>query len=143
MSVFTNEARLYLLNKLLTAASFSPNTIVRLATNVPAGAPEEVVFADFDECDFSGYAAISNPFGNAAAINGDGHGAKATDLLTFEADGGISGPQTIRSIYIQLDSGVGDAVCLLWLPVDPPVTLTEDGQQYQCTVTVLDDDLPI
>ena len=138
--MFPKEARLAALERLFGATHALGNNIyVRLATNVPAGPPEDVELADLTECGFDGYDQIANPSFDAAEIDGDGRGSILSEELTWTAGASIIS-ETVRSIYVVMDTG-GPESLLFWAELSPYVAMETEGQELTRQLLIKDDNL--
>lgn len=116
---------------------------VKLAQAFGAGADDILDFFDFTECDFDGYAAITNPTWADPALNVDGLAEALSETLVWTAGSGISAPQTIVAVWweVYFDSSGGIDPNMFWFKkILPTVTLAAPGEQFIRIIDFLDDD---
>lgn len=113
---------------------------VRLAKAIGAGADQDLVLASFTECDFDGYAYIDNPLFPTPTINGDDRAETLSPLLTWTAGAGITS-QTIKAVYVEMET-MDASFYLLWFQrLSPSVTLAAPGEVFQRKIDILADNL--
>lgn len=138
--MITKSGRLLLLNLAFGNFGQFPARDYRLATNVPAGDPEDVEEGDFTEATFPGYAEISDPTVADATLDGSDQGKIFTPTLTWTA-GAVVTPETIKSIYLVFDSVSPNVNGLVWWKELPAwVTIANLGEQVNQVVTFYDRD---
>ncbi len=136
--MFTKSGRKIALEILLNSGGYSVTRNWRLATNVPAGAPEDVVVGDFTECTFPGYAEITDPIFGTATLDGSDRGESVSPLLVWTA-GAIVTPETAVAIYCFCNSPYGPLTGLLWwAQISPSVTVANPGESISRIVTFKD-----
>lgn len=84
------------------------------------------VIGDLTECDFGGYAELTNSVFGAPAINGDGNAESDTGVLTWTA-AGLSGAQTAYGFAIKIKNTAGTYVLFAVHKFAQPQTVTING----------------
>lgn len=135
---FTRAGRQAILEIAFGSTRLSADVKYRLATNVPAGDPETRIVADFEECDFDGYAEISNPADVVIDLDGENRGRAVTPALEWVA-GALVELQTAKSIYVVWSGGYLPAPELIWWEeLDPWVSVANEGENIRRQITFLD-----
>lgn len=113
---------------------------LKLAKDIAAVDDDDVVLGDIDECDFDGYAAVSDPGFEDPTIDGSDRGDMLSDLFTWTAGAGIAAPQTIVGMYITevLD---GNETLLWFKRLASTVTLANPDEVFERKLRFKDDDL--
>jgi len=138
--MFTKSGRLLMLNNAFMTIGVHPDRRIRLASNVPAGSPDDGVEGEFTEATFPGYAEIVNPAFAAAALDGLDRGKIFTPTLTWTG-GAVVTPETIKSIYVVYTSADPNVDGLVfWQELPAWVTISNPGEQVNQVVTFYDRD---
>src|SRR5579864_589498 len=117
----------------LSNALFNPAfnlTVGLYSANANTGAYELTQMSDLTQCTFAGYASIDLSVLTVPGPVLDSHeqGYTLSPLVSFIASGGISGPQTIKGIFLVWRPVPMAAFELLFIsPLSPPVSVASPG----------------
>jgi len=125
---------------LVTRKDYIDSLNVRLAQDFTGTADADFTLADLTDCDFDGYAQISNPAWGSIAINGGGQAEGLSPLLTWTAGALFVPPQTIKAVYIEFDMHYAGAKLFWFKKLSPTVTLGAIGEQFQRYIDMFTDD---
>jgi len=105
---------------------------IRLYTSDTTPA-EDTVLSSLTEATFSGYAAIAavDVIWPDPEINGDGEAETDGPVVTWEADSGISSPETIHGLYVSIVDETASEFLFMAYRFPDPVIVSVDGDQVQ------------
>lgn len=103
--------------------------VARLAKNPIDPDADALQLTDFEECDFVGYAPISDFDWQSVAQDDDNYGEAESKVLEWTA-GTLTSPQQITAVYLTVQQGTDPVKLLAPFPLPVPIVVAVEGTVY-------------